>query len=781
MPNASLMQTSFNGGEFSPLMEGHIDSPKRGSAVKELQNLLCLKQGPAARRGGTKYVARVKDSSKSTRLVEFEYSTAQAYILEVGENYIRFFRNNGSIFSASQSITNISSADPAVLTYSGADNFANGDEIFIENVAGMTEVNGKRFLVANVNVGLNTFELQDLDGNDVDSTGYTAYSSGGDVSYVYEVTTTYAEEDLFDLRFTQSADVLYITHPDYAPRSLVRNDHNDWTLNELTLNDGPYLEVNIGTTTLTPSGGSYAPGDTPTVTASAITGINGDTGFQATDVGRIIRIKNGSDWAWGEITARSSTTVVTVEVKGTIDFPSSATTDWRLGAWSDTTGYPACCNFFQDRFVAAGGPDTPLVNTIIQQRICFTETGGYSDTELFFAPTSQSGAVVSDDNAITIVLNSRKVNNVRWLSGNEKGLQVGTSGAEWIIKPSINSVTLTPSDADAYRVGTNGSSNIEPVVVNWATLFPQKANKKLLQLAYSFESDTYKAPDLTILAEHITRTGMVELAYQQEPQNIVWACLANGKLIGCTYYPDENIAAWHPHVVGGFSDAAQSSSAKIESVAVIPAADGSRDELWGIVNRYIDGGTKRYVEYFTRYYEDDIDQEDAVHVDSSLSYDGSATTSISGLEHLEGQTVRVYADGANHPDKVVSGGAITLDRSASVVTVGLSNKWIMELLRPEGGSRNGVSQGKTKRIHRLIVRLYKTLGLNYGPDADNLDEEIFDYFTKIGTAPSLFTGDKELDFDGDYELAGNVRFEDDGPFPAQIQAVMYQLVVEDAI
>lgn len=780
MPIAALMQTSFNAGEWSPFMAGYIDSPKRGNAVKQAQNMIALKQGPMARRGGTRFVARVKDSTLITRVIGFEYSSAQAYMIEAGASYFRFFRNNGSVFAASQAITAITQGNPAVVSYAGADNFANGDEIYIDSVVGMTQLNTRRFKVAGVNAGANTFQLQDLDGVNVNSTAYTAYSSGGNIFEVYEVLTPYADNDIRKIRYVQSADVLFLVHPKYKPRSLVRSADNSWALNTLVLNDGPYLSPNATTTTLTTSGGTYTPGATVTLTASSVAGINGGDGFQTTDVGRVLRIKSGSDWAWGQISSRTSTLIVAVLVKGAINFPAAAATiDWRLGAWSDTTGYPACCTFFQDRIVFGGGPDLPIGKTVIGQRVDFSETEGYSATDLYFQPSNPTGGVVADDDAISITLNSRRIDNIRWLAGNERGLQVGTAGSEWTIRTSANSVTLTPSDVNAYIVGSNGSADIEPLLINWATLFPQRAKRKLLQLAYSYENDTYKAPDLTILAEHLTKTGFVELAYQQEPQNIVWGTLENGALLGCTYYPDEGIAGWHPHVLGGFSDVGATAAAKVNSIDVIPAADESRDELWCVAERYINGGKKQYVEYFTRFYESDIGQVNAVHVDSSLTYDGAPTTIITGLEHLEGQSVRLLVDGGGHPDVVVTGGAITLVRAGSVVTIGLANKWKLALLNIEGGSQNGVAQTKIKRIHKIGVRLYETLGLNYGPSFDKFDGEIFDYFTTLSLAPKLYTGDKIEDFPGDYETDGSACFQNDGPFPAQLQAVVYQLEIQD--
>ena len=142
--------------------------------------------------------------------------------------------------------------------------------------------------------------------------------------------------------------------------------------------------------------------------------------------------------------------------------------------------------------------------------------------------------------------------------------------------------------------------------------------------------------------------------------------------------------------------------------------------------------------------------------------------------------VKVYRNGSSHPDRTVASGAITLDLASTKVQVGLANRWRLETLRPEGGSLIGTSQGKLKRIHKIILRLYKSLGLKYGDSVDTLFEENFSYGTVMGEAPPLFSGDKVLEFDGDYDNTNSIVLEDDGPFPIQFQAIMIDMVTEDA-
>lgn len=749
-------------------MEGHINLERFPDSCRTVENLLVLKQGPLVRRGGTKFVKEVKDSSDDTALIPFEFNVDQEYIIEAGDEYFRFYTSNAVITETSQDITDITQANPAVVTYSGADNYANGDEVFISDVTGMTEVNGKFFLVSNVDTGNNTFELQDTDGNDIDSTGFTAYSSGGTVAEVYTITSPYATADLFDsnglpqYQYAQSADVLYISHGEYNTRSLVRTANASWTVNDMEFVDGPYLPENDTTTTLTLSGTSGS----VTVTASATTGINGGDGFQSTDVGRLIRWNDGTDWTWLEITAHSSTTSVTADIKGDSPAAGSATTEWRLGVYSETTGFPTVITFFQDRVLLAGASSYP-------DRYDLTRTGGYSDTKFQFAPSDKDGTV-TDDAAITGTLQSGQVNTIRWAGSDDRGLILGTAKREWIVRPSESNEVLTPSNAKADPFSSIGSSYIQPIQAESGTIFAQRARRKLHDIIYSFERDSLKPRDLTIPSEHVTSSGMCEIKFQQEPINTIWMRRTDGVLVGFTYYPDEAVFAAHRHIIGGDGEA--------KSIAVVPSADGSRDELWMIVERTIDGVTRKYIEYMTNYFTTGTNKEDAFHIDSGLTYDGSATATVTGLDHLEGETVKVLVDGKSHPDLTVSGGSVTLanDVTGEKIQIGLGFEWKFESQRIEAGSKDGTAQGKTKRITGFVVRLKDSLGLYYGPDSSNTDEHDFDQGKEYDEDISLFSGDTEfLRWPGGHDKVGSIYLSHDGVFPVAILSLMPVLTTYD--
>ena len=298
MARVAVQLTNFTGGELSPRLDGRNDLAKYPTGLKTLENFVVFPHGSAARRSGTDFVAEVKDSSAKTRLIPFEFSTTQTYMMEFGNQYIRFYKDNGQILESNVTISGATQANPVVITATGH-SYSNGDEISITGVVGMTELNNKRYLVANKTT--NTFEITNVDGTNINGTGFTAYASGGVANRVYEIATPYLTAELFDIKFAQSADVMYITHPNHEVEKLSRSGHTSWTLTDVDFTDGPYLDENITTTTLNP--GSHTVGTGVAVVASAVTDINGDTGFQATDVGRLIRFRDG----YMKVTARADT------------------------------------------------------------------------------------------------------------------------------------------------------------------------------------------------------------------------------------------------------------------------------------------------------------------------------------------------------------------------------------------------------------------------------------------------------------------------------------------
>src|SRR5210317_1417763 len=276
MARVAVQLTNFTGGELSPRLDGRNDLQKYPTGCKTLENMIIFPHGSAARRSGTQFISEIKDSTKKTRLIPFEFSTTQTYMLEFGNQYIRFYKDKGQILS------------------------------------------------------------------------------GGSA---YEISSPYLEAELFDIKFAQSADVMYLVHPNHETSKLSRTGHTSWSLDEVEFTDGPYLAVNTTSTTMSPSATT---GSGITITASANT-------FVSTDVGRLINFSNG----YAKITAFSSATSVTIDIKDDFD-NTTATADWKLGAFSDTTGHPSCVSFYEQRLVFAGTTSEP-------QTIFFSKAGDYEN------------------------------------------------------------------------------------------------------------------------------------------------------------------------------------------------------------------------------------------------------------------------------------------------------------------------------------------------------------------------------------------------------------------
>jgi len=662
MARSAPALSSFTAGEISPRLEGRVNLEKYREGLADLTNMVVHPHGGVARRPGTEFLGEVKSSANYTRLIPFQFKTSDTYILEFGNEYMRVYRNGLQVLTgAPKTITAITKANPGVIT-SNSHGFANGDEIYIIGVGGMTQLNGRNFRVANVTT--NTFTLTDLFGNAIDTTNFTTFTTGGTADKIYEITTPYTTANLPALNFAQSADVMYLVHPTYDIRTLSRTDHNAWTLATATITGSP----------------------TPSLSGS--------------------------------------------------------------------NNRPSVVTFFEQRLVFAGTNNNP-------QTIWFSKSADYLNFTV--------GTLADDALIYTIAAN--QVNAIRFLSAT-RILVLGTSGGEYVLT-TTNDGPVTPTTTQIRKYSNYGSAPVQPVQVADVTLFLQRGNKKVREFRYVGEVDTsgYQAPDMTILAEHITEGGITEFAYQQEPDSVIWAVRADGTLLGMTYRRDEQVVAWHKHVIGGEFSGGQ---AVVESIATLPN-DDAEDELYMVVKRTIDGQTKRYIERLN-VFEFGDQTTSAYFVDSGLSYSGGAITSLSGLWHLPGETVSVLANGASHPDRTVSNGAISLAFSATSASIGYGYTSEMRTLRLEAGSSDGTSQGKPKRIHAITLRLYRTVGLEVGPASADVDRIYFrDSSMSMDTAVPLYTGDKTVEFPGGFEDDDRIYVRQTQPLPLTVLALYPRL------
>ena len=555
------------------------------------------------------------------------------------------------------------------------------------------------------------------------------------------------------------------------------------------------------------------------------------------------------------------------------------------------------------------------------------------------------------DDAMVYTIASNQVNKIRYLKA-VRTLLIGTTGGEFSVSADGTDAAVTPTNVTIKRQSSFGAANVDAQPAGNAVLFLQRAKRKIRELAYNYDSDGYVAPDLTILNETVTNSGITEMAYQQAPDSILWCVRDDGVLAGLTYQRTDNVVAWHRHIIGGKSDTGKNiiqqkinftangtivngtansitlashglvtndpiyyyaaanpitgissgslyyvittdantiklsltaalsaagtaisltapstastqsiyqgvnissnviyssahglktgdiifydnvgttigglsentsyyvsrvddnqfklysdsnlvnvvsltsahtseqvdnilQNAKVESVATI-SGDLNEDELWIISQRWVNGAVRRFVECFSDFDFDETAPEDFKFLDSHLSYSGVAVSSLSGLDHLEGETVSILADGATHATKVVSSGAISLDRAATKVVVGLPYSSVLQTMRIEGGAGQyeGTAQGKIKRISKVVLRLFETVGAKVGPSLDNLETVPFRTTSGAMDLPvsTFLAGDKEVEFADDYNTDGFIFVKQEQPLPLTILALYPTIVTND--
>lgn len=824
MPRSNPITESLNAGEFTPRLAARTNFSKYPAGLETVENMIPLAEGGLMRRAGTRFVAELKSSAVKGRLKRFEFSTTQAYMLELGEKIMRFYRHQGQIVAGDTDAvitngtftSNITDWDdrstgagsiahdaangrlsliPGGAT--GADigwaeqdvavgaTFDTNEHVLKFRVIGApsdaielrigTATLGEQILADTIfEVGYHCKAFTPGDGNNTIFIGFRNLGSFrnktvqiDDVSLLdnvgVEIDTPWSEAQLFQVNGPQSADTLYLYHPDVPTHKLLRLGHTSWSLPEVAWIDGPYLTENTSTTTLLPAA---ATGLGINLTLSAVTGVNDDQGWLSTDVGRLVRYQKAAGtgpWGYAIIVSITSSLIAVADVRGDFEAAPDASTHFRLGAWSATTGYPSIGSFYEQRQFAA--------NTSVQpQTLWATQTAELED----HTPDNLSGTV-EDDDALSFTISADEVNAIRWLSPGEDTLVLGTTGGEWI--PESAGISLTPNDIVIRRRTKHGSANIQPVRVGNVVLFVQSAGRKVREFGFAFEIDGFQALDMTRLAQHVTRSGIVEMAFQQEPDSVIWAVRADGQLLSMTFRREEDVVGWARHILGGsFS----TGDAVVESIAEIPGADGAgqiqssedRDEVWVIVKRTINGGTKRYIEVLERDFEDGDAENDAYYADSIITYDNTATTSITGLDHLEGETVKILADGFIHPDKIVVSGAVTLDDAASVVQVGLGYRHTIKPLKFFTGVAAGTAIGKTKQVFGVTFVLLNSHTLSFGPDTSNLRTIDFRVVSDpMDTAVPFFTGERFEEFDDDWKTDPRIVIQSDDPVPFTLLAL----------
>lgn len=890
-------QLSFTAGELAPAIQARADLAKYQVGTKLMRNVICHVHGGASNRPGTYFVDETKDSAKKARLIPFVYSATRSYALEFGDETLRFFTfddqgEHGLVYQ------DLIEAGVFKWTVSGSGTNEYRLELAAGGDPGIMQVMSLYFEDTLLAAGaIGSLAAGEWAWGDNDTLGYsTLYvrmpageaadpdaQADGALWTNIELAAPYGEDDLPDIQFTQSADVMFLVHPDHPPYKLSRHGDHEWKLEPLeSTGDGPYLSDH----------------DPATAQPAAYTGSNvyilfSEALFEAKHVGTPIRIGyanplDASDirWGYGIINSvygvgplysaiyvnileplgyelifnpefeqgllgweRSATGVIysgitthfvqlthgsgifpaatlkqnlevmigeqltlefdIVGITGTlrvsvgkqstdpgdgsygkdvvdynnytttgtktITFTSTQTKDifllfstdgstapqtvqisrislkrtdkttaeFRLAAFNAVDGYPRAVGIFEQRLCFAGTKSNPLG--------AWLSRTGYFEDFSFNSPSQ-------DDDSISFRFDSGQVTDIQWLAS-LRTLVVGTTGSEWQVQ-GADGGALTPSSLSARPQSYFGSEHMQPLLIGNDVLFTQYGGSVIRDLFYSLESDGYTGDELSILAHHFFDGHQIkEWAYARLPYSIVWAVRDDGKLLGMTFDKRQDVQGWHLHETDG----------AIESICCIPA--GAVSYVYIIVKRTINGQEKRYVEVMMPRITDEA-THDFFFLDCGLTYRGAPASVISGLAHLEGETVSALADGGVVEGLVVSGGAITLPYAAELVHVGIPYVSDFQTLAINlNDDTAGSTIGRLRTIPTVTLEFLKTRQAFVGPDADHLDEIRFreDY---IGEAPiPLFTGLKEIVPDSGYQMDGSVLVRVTAPVPFTLLSI----------
>jgi hypothetical protein len=799
----STIQRSFSAGEISPSLYGRADVTYYQTGLRTCRNFWVQKHGGVANRPGFEFIAETKDSSKASRLIPWQFNADQTYVLEFGDQYIRVYRDGAQIVPGTVTAWN-----------SGTD-----------YVAGNLASSG----------GVNYYcILGHTNHTPPNSTYWYPLPTG-----VFEIPSPYVEADLFALQYVQSADIVTIVHPNYAPRELRRTGHTAWTLGVVAFTPTIGTPANAVATRGGAGSNTYKykvtaiaqdnlreglPSAIATVTSAALpTDANpvvitwdAVSGAQEYDVYKEL---NG---VYGFIgVAGASPFNDTNIVPDTSQTPPIARNPFNAAG-----DYPSAVSYIQQRLALGGTDNNP-------ETIWLSRTGDFYDFSI--------RSPLQDDDSCEFALVGRQVNAIKHVMEIARPV-VLTSGGEWTLEG--NQGAITPSSPGARLYSHRGSASIPPQVIGETAIYLQARGSVVRDLAYSIESDGYTGNDLTVQSYHLfDGHTLVDWCYQQTPHSIVWAVRDDGTLLSLTYLREHKIAGWARHDTGDGDS--------FESVACV--AEGEDDVVYAIVNREVDGSNVRYVERMARRRIDDL-EADAKFLDSFLSYDGRNTSgvtmtvsggttwaytetltltasgahfsaddvgdaivlgrgtetevkltitaytsstvvsvkpnktvplarraaatadwahaiaSLAGLDHLEGRTVSILADGSVAPQAVVTDGEAALQSPAVVVHAGLPITADFGTLSLDSAQQPSLDI--KKRINRISLLVEASRGIKAGRDESSLIEYKQRAAEGYGQPIAVTTDVVEIPISGRWENTGRILVRQADPLPLTILAAI---------
>lgn len=672
---------SFNAGVLSPKLIGRSDISQYSKGCRELTNFLVTPYGAVERRPGTRFIS--SSDGEDVRLIPFVFSSEVAYVCEFGGRYCRFYRNGARISAEVATpyredeiwnIQYVQSADVMTLVH------PNHPVMELRRTAeDVFAIREKEFefppvLDPNIDDGF-TIKSSGRSGTVTLTASkdlFTQENIGGFFQLIHIRKENSIEKDFTADGSTSSLEVFgdwtFITHGTWTGKVTIQRSFDGgstWTEYRVyssskdsnVSTSGKEEEENVFYR-ITMS--DYEASDTGTLKMCRIHFVNPD--FVTTGVVKITNVSNSKS-ASGTVIKKLGSTDPTVE--------------WNEGAWSTKRGFPAAVSFFEERQFFGGTYYRP-------QTLWGSKTGDWDNFLLSD----------KDDAGVEFTLASDTVNTIQWLCAHD-ALIIGTLDSEWTLASKERNSALTPATGKARRQSVYGSGAIAGKLVGDTMLFVQRGGRKVREFVYSYEKEGYVSPDLSILAEHVTRSGVRDVTLQKRPDNIFWCVLENGRIAAMTYDRDHEVVGWHEHITSG----------RFISVCTIP--DGEDETLYLAVKRK----DQMCIEYMGKREFDQISE--CCYLDSAVKYeakDGELLKNLPYLYHLEGMNVSVLADGAVQKMKQVSGGRIELDVPASYVWVGLPYVSTLSPMPFEFDLQNGSSQLRKKAVGHIRVRVYDSVG-----------------------------------------------------------------------
>ena len=728
MPRESIAITNFSAGERGPLTAGRIDWGGYNNSLTLCENFIPTSEGPLVKRKGFKYIAPTKGNVAA---ILIPYDPTWTLILTQTE--IQIYTVAG--------VYQTEIATPAFWAGASIDinafDWAQTEDLLMLAHPDMPPYvftyDGTTALLTEQDFHKGPLDTENVD----DNTTYEISGVTGAVTIrklVGGVATTFGPIGLLGLRC-----IPQMLYDQWATGTVYGVGAYVWSASYES------DRVNVYKTAAGGTSGTRAPGH--------------DTGVESDGV--VLWEMVHSEYGFIEVSGIGNPLAANGTVVGFPEIPVDATVAGSIsgwGSWRWSIGF-----FMQggNGYFGLGEGRGPRAVTFHQQRVVYGYEqrilGSTIDNFIDFHPRSSIASA-----AYNYKIGSDDANFVRFLSY-AKNLVVGASNGVFTAKATSGG-PITPTDINLNRDSRRGV-NTDSVQVGESVLYVQTGGVGFRESVYSDDTNGYKSLDIGRTNKALIEKGVNKLIYQGDPTSIVWSYTDDGILLGLTHEREMEVVAFHRHTVGG----------DVESVTARAGSDGN-DHVWAIVNRTI-GGTKRYIEI--------LDESNDCWLDSYIEYTGGSTTSLTGLSHLEGEVVTVVAGDAINGTYTVSSGAITtdtaVDGTAEGVFIGLDYDAIAVTQKLEGGSQNGVSQGKLKRIHSAIVRVDKTgLGLKMGSNSSNVVDVLFrDTNDLMDSGIPVYTGDQLVPLKGGNDQEGVIRIEHTLPLPCTIVSLWPQIEVSD--